>query len=110
MAPILERDTDLEKYGGRVKFVRDGNVIAVDDPELDHAQIAETHSLGTPLNDTFCKREVDDAGRILDLNDELSIRGKAHTCRIRGDKETARGETAEIIQQITGRKTSTSEY
>jgi len=110
MSPILERKTNLDIYGNRVKFVRDGGVIAVDNPELDHADIAENHGLGTPFNDTFCRREVDDAGRILDLGVELSIRGISHTCRIRGDEEDERSKTVLIVQEITGRKVSSSKY
>lgn len=95
MPPILEGDLpDHNSY----KFVRQGKIIAYDDPFTNqHSDIVKNHNLVTEV-DPDGKLIVSDAGAIHQKpTGEICTYGDSSTCVIQGDILQARIKTDKII-------------
>ncbi|OGM69769.1 hypothetical protein A2975_00225 [Candidatus Woesebacteria bacterium RIFCSPLOWO2_01_FULL_44_14] len=109
MSPLLERDFEFPDYG--LKFVRDGEAVAVDGAFKNHDSIAKKHGLGEEsdkIGSLGRKWAVDDAGIIYeDSEGKIVVTGSSTTCAKRSSNTAnARLDTLEIVAEITGKETT----
>lgn len=88
------------------KFVRNGKVIAFDEPDKPHAVIAKESELGEPSGFFLAGIEemiVDDAGTVSRRGEILSFTSLSSTCELREeDLIAAREQTVQVARTITG--------
>lgn len=101
MSPLLERGTTPAQADHK-KFVRTGSIIAYDDPEKEHADIAREHELVKSVSGGNTPH-VDDGG-LTDtaFNDKLAFFSHTNTCIVDGDRKEQREETIRVAKEILG--------
>lgn len=91
--------------GSMSKFVRNGNVIAFDEPDKPHAAIAKEFKLGEPSGFILAGIEemiIDDAGTVSRRGEVLCFSSLSSTCELREDDLAVREQTVQVAQAITG--------
>ena len=100
MAPVVEQGSTIP--AGLYKFVRDGQIIAYDDPDFEHREIAVNFGLGE--ESIQGRRVVDDAGKFRVDYSHIVISDQSGSCDYRGKLVPARYKTAEITHNLTGQE------
>ena len=101
MSPLLERGT-TPALADHKKFVRTGSVIAYDDPEKEHADIARDHALVKRTSGGNTPH-VDDGGLTdASFDDRLAFFSDTATCIVDGDRNEQREETIRLAKEILG--------
>jgi hypothetical protein len=105
MSPLLERGTTV-KEADHKKFVRTGNVIAYDDPEFEHAEIARAHGLVKSVSGEKDTPHIDDGGLTdVGYDDKLAFFSYTQSCNVDGDRREQREETRRVAREILGADT-----